>query len=80
MSNLVVVGPVECHGGPWLIEYTSGARLADIYFNGHAVDCVQVRDWDYAHGPMDQTSPIPSRKVLESELFSFVVERGADYV
>jgi len=78
VESLVIVGPVECHGGPWLLEY-SGLRTADIYFNGHAVDCVQVRDWDFAYGPTDQPAPVPSRRVLESKLVSFVSERGADY-
>lgn len=81
MSNqLIIAGPVECHGGPWLIEYTPGARLADIYFNGHAVDCVQVREWDFRYGPLDQPAPVPSRRVLESTLLTWVAENGSQYV
>lgn len=80
MDKLVIAGPVECHGGPWLIEYVPGARTADIYFNGHAVDLVEVRAWDFALGYDAQTAPIPSRRVLESTLLTWVVENGAHYV
>lgn len=80
MDKMIIAGPVECYGGPWLIEYAPGARTADIYFNGHAVDLVEVRAWDFALGYDAQPSPVPSRRVLESTLVSFVAERGADYV
>lgn len=80
MDKLVIAGPVECYGGPWLIEYTPGARLADIYFNGHSVDCVEVREWDWDYGVADQPAPVPSRARLHSVLVSWVADNGAAYV
>jgi hypothetical protein len=79
-ERLIIAGPVECYGGPWLIEYVPGARTADIYYNGHAVDLVSVRDWDFALGYDAQTAPIPSHRQLESTLVSWVVENGGAYL
>jgi hypothetical protein len=52
----------------YLIEYVPGARLADIRYQGHVIDCVQVRAWEWERNPADQRSEVPSvtdlRRVL----------------
>jgi hypothetical protein len=74
MGNPVAVEDRDYPG--WHIQYQDEARLADIYYRGHAIDCVQVRDWDWARNPSDQTSPIPDRHALWRELVDYVLANG----
>ena len=60
----------------WLIQYQDEARLADIYYMGRAIDCVQVRDWEWSLGPWEQTSPIPGRHELWRALVDYVLANG----
>lgn len=50
----------------WSIQY-DGGRLADIYLWGSAVDCVQVRDWDWSRTVQDPVtvSDDTLRRVLQ---------------
>lgn len=50
MAELTFLEP----GTGWRVVY-SGARLADIVGpDGAAVDCVQVRPWDFERSPEEQ--------------------------
>ena len=57
----------------WGIQYRDSSRLADIVCNGHAIDCVQVREWDWGINPADQVSPVPTAKELGPILRDYVV-------
>lgn len=61
----------------WGIQYVPGARLADIICAGHAVDCVQVRDWDWSEGPTGQLSRVPDARDLGPVLQAYIVENSA---
>jgi hypothetical protein len=71
MEDKFIQGP-----GEWSMRYTVGTRLADICYKRQPVDCVQVRDWDFALGPRDQPTPLPTGKMLEDMLLDYVMEIG----
>lgn len=73
---LCVDGVVRVSLGDWLIDYVPGNRLADIRYLGHVVDCVQVRGWDFASGPADQVSRVPSVREVEGFLVDWVAANG----
>jgi hypothetical protein len=75
MSNRIIAS-----GHPfWSIDYHLGSRLADIRYIGHAVDCVQVRDWDWTLSPCDQTSDMPDHESLMRTLADWIAEHGQEY-
>jgi len=47
----------------------SGGRLADVYVNGVPVECVQVRDYDFATGEFGRT---PSDAQIRSRVREFL--------
>lgn len=61
----------------WGIQYSDDSRLADIVRNGRAIDCVQVRDWDWSLSPADQVSPVPTAKDLGPILRDYVIANAA---
>lgn len=63
----------------WSIDYRVGARVADVRYLGHAVDCVQVREWNFAYGPLDQTSAVPDQIDLMRVLSAWIGEHGSEY-
>jgi hypothetical protein len=69
MNRRYIPGP-----NGWSIDYVRGARLADIRYMGHAVDCVQVREWDFSLS--EQTSHIPSDNLLGKILLDYFMEHG----
>lgn len=63
----------------WSIDYRVGARTADIRYIGHAVDCVQVREWDHRLGYDSQTSDTPTHESLMRILAEWVGDHGQEY-
>jgi hypothetical protein len=51
------------------IDY-SGGRLADVLVNGSAVECVEVRAYDWASGEF--TEPFPSADVVAERVEEFL--------
>jgi hypothetical protein len=62
--------------GAWMLDYRPGARLADIRYLGHVVDCVQVREWDFSLN--EQVSRVPDSFELESVLQNWVDDRDGE--
>lgn len=56
----------------WGIKYRWGSRTADILHNRHAIDCVQVRDWDWSLDPSGQVSRVPTAKDLGPVLVEYI--------
>lgn len=73
-------GYVRVFSGDWGIEYLPGARLADIRYLGHVVDCVQVRDWDFRYGPTDQPSRVPGHTDIMNAFVEWLGEHRSEYV
>ena len=51
----------------------SGGRLADVLVNGHAIECVQVRDYDFATG---EFGAYPSAAQIQERVREFIEEAG----
>lgn len=62
---------IPCDG--YAIEY-NGGRLADVLVNGSAVECVQVRAYDFATGEF--TEPLPSADVVAERVRGFIECEG----
>jgi hypothetical protein len=61
---------LKCDG--YEIDY-SGGRLADVMVNGAAVECVQVRGYDFATGEF--TEPYPTAEQLAERVEVFLCEQ-----
>jgi hypothetical protein len=53
----------------------SGGRLADVYFGGEPIECVQVREYDFATG---EFGPVPTRTQIKREVREFIDEAGGE--
>jgi hypothetical protein len=58
---------IECDG--YTIDY-SGGRLADVLVNGSAVECVEVRAYDWGSGAF--TEPFPAPDVVAERVEAFM--------
>lgn len=59
-------------GRGYTIEY-GGGRLADVVIDGSAIECVQVRDYDFATGEL---GPEPSAAEIRRAVADFITEAG----
>lgn len=60
-------------GNGYEIHY-SGGRLADVVIDGSAVECVQVRDYDFATGQFTEEEPTDSE--IRYRVAAFIEEAG----
>lgn len=72
-------GVVRVYSGSWVLDYVPGARLADIRYLGHVIDCVQVREWDFCYGAADQPARVPTHAELVDMFASWLGEHSSEY-
>jgi hypothetical protein len=63
--------------GGYSIEYADG-RTADVVINGTAVECVQVREYDWENGAL---GPMPTPAQVRQQVADFLADADcmADY-
>ena len=62
------------HDRSYTIRY-EGGRLADVEFGGHAMECVQVRDYDFASG---EFGPVPTAAQIRRKVREFIDSAGGE--
>lgn len=58
----------------YTIRY-EGGRLADVEFGGHAMECVQVRDYNVQTG---EFGPVPTAKQIRAKVREFIDSAGGE--